>query len=115
MQQGLRLTTGAEFAPLQAPATPVQLAKSEHCARELLDLGPASPQAPWLGARPCVADMVPLVGPAPRHPGLWLNLGHAHQGFTMGPASAKLLAQQMAGEPPYIAPAPYLPQRFGNA
>ena len=34
MQRGLRLTTGAEFAPIDAPPTPVQLAKAEAMARE---------------------------------------------------------------------------------
>ena len=113
MRRGLRLTTGAEFAHVDAPATPVQLGKAEALARELIDLGPALPEAPWLGARPCVADMLPLIGPAPRHRGLWLHLGHAHQGFTLGPASARLLAELIAGDNPYIDPAPYAPARWG--
>jgi D-amino-acid dehydrogenase len=113
MRRGLRLTTGAEFARVDAPATPVQLGKAEALARELIDLGPALPEAPWLGARPCVADMLPLIGTAPRHRGLWLHLGHAHQGFTLGPASARLLAELIAGDNPYIDPAPYAPARWG--
>jgi D-amino-acid dehydrogenase len=113
MRRGLRLTTGAEFARVDAPATPVQLAKADALARELIDLGQALPEAPWLGARPCVADMLPLIGPAPRHRGLWLHLGHAHQGFTLGPASARLLAELMAGDTPYIDPTPYSPARWG--
>lgn len=112
MQRGLRLTTGAEFARVDAPATPVQLAKAEALARELVDLGPALPEAPWLGARPCVADLLPLIGAAPRHRGLWLHLGHAHQGFTLGPASARLLAELVAGVTPYLDPAPYSPARW---
>ena len=112
MQRGLRLTTGAEFAPLDAPATPVQLAKAEAMARELLDLGPPVPEPPWLGARPCTADMLPVMGPAPRHPGLWFNFGHAHQGFTLGPVAGRLLAEMLLGEAPCVDPAPYLPQRF---
>ena len=112
MQRGLRLTTGAEFAPLDAPATPVQLAKAEAMARELLDLGPPLPEPPWLGARPCTADMLPVMGPAPRHPGLWFNFGHAHQGFTLGPVAGRLLAELLQGEAPCVDPAPYLPQRF---
>ena len=113
MRRGLRLTTGAEFARVDAPATPVQLTKAEALAREIIDLGQALPEAPWLGARPCVADMLPLIGAAPRHRGLWLHLGHAHQGFTLGPASARLLAELMAGDSPYIDPTPYSPARWG--
>jgi D-amino-acid dehydrogenase len=67
---------------------------------------------PWLGARPCTVDMKPVIGAAPRHRGLWFNFGHAHQGFTLGPASGRLLAELMTGELPYIDPAPYSPRRF---
>lgn len=112
MKRGLRLTTGAEFAALDARATPVQLARAEHLAGDLVDLGPPVEAAPWLGARPCTIDMKPVIGPAPRHRGLWFNFGHAHQGFTLGPASGRLLAEMLLGERPYIDPAPYLATRF---
>jgi D-amino-acid dehydrogenase len=113
MQRGLRLTTGAEFAPIDAPPTPVQVAKAEALAREWIDLGPPLPEPPWLGARPCTADMLPVMGPAPRHPGLWFNFGHAHQGFTMGPVAGRLLAEMVSGEPTCVDPTPYSPRRFG--
>jgi D-amino-acid dehydrogenase len=113
MARGLRLTTGAEFARLGAPATPVQLAKATQAAQELVRLGEALDEPAWLGNRPCTVDMKPVVGPAPRDPGLWFNFGHAHQGFTLGPASARLLADLMDGAVPYIDPAPYAPARFG--
>ena len=112
MARGLRLTTGAEFARLGAPATPVQLVKATQAARELLDLREALAEPPWLGNRPCTVDMKPVVGPAPRDPGLWFNFGHAHQGFTLGPVSARLLADMVDGAIPYIDPAPYAPGRF---
>jgi len=112
MPQGLRLTTGAEFAPLQAPPTPVQLARAEPMARELLALGQPVAAPPWLGARPCTADMLPVMGPAPRHPGLWFNFGHAHQGFTLGAVAGRLLAQMVGGEPTGIDMAPYAATRF---
>lgn len=114
MRRGVRLTTGAEFARRDAPATPWQLGRAEECARELFDLPePVEPQ-PWLGARPCTADMLPVIGPAPRHRGLWFNFGHAHQGFTLGPVSGRLLAEQMDGETPFVDPAPYAAERFGR-
>jgi D-amino-acid dehydrogenase len=112
MQRGLRLTTGAEFAPIDAAPTPVQLARAEAMARELLDLGEPLPEAPWLGARPCTADMLPVMGPAPRHAGLWFNFGHSHQGFTLGPVAGRLLAEMVQGHGTWIDPAPYLPARF---
>lgn len=113
MQRGLRLTTGAEFAPVDAHPTPVQLGKAQALARELLDIGEPLREPPWLGARPCTADMLPVMGPAPRHQGLWFNFGHAHQGFTLGPVAGRLLAEMIEGGTPWIDPAPYLPARFG--
>jgi len=112
MQRGLRLTTGAEFAPIDALPTPLQLNKAEALARGLLDLGDALPEPPWLGARPCTADMLPVMGPAPRHKGLWFNFGHAHQGFTLGPVAGRLLAEMIEGQHTWIDPMPYLPARF---
>jgi len=112
MQRGLRLTTGAEFAPIDAPPSPVQLAKAEALARELVDLGQPLQEPPWMGARPCTADMLPVMGPAPRHKGLWFNFGHAHQGFTLGPVAGRLLAEMVQGQTTWIDPRPYLPSRF---
>lgn len=112
MQRGLRLTTGAELARIDAVPTPVQVGRAEVCARELVALGDALPEPPWLGARPCTADMLPVIGPAPRHAGLWFNFGHAHQGFTLGPVSGRLLSEMIAGEGPCVDPQPYAPSRF---
>jgi D-amino-acid dehydrogenase len=67
---------------------------------------------PWLGNRPCTVDMKPVIGPAPRHAGLWFNFGHAHQGFTLGPVSGRLIAEMIEGATPLVDPAPYLPSRF---
>jgi len=112
MQRGLRLTTGAEFAPIDAPPTPVQLARAQALAQDLLDLGEPLPEPAWMGARPCTADMLPVMGPAPHHKGLWFNFGHAHQGFTLGPVAGRLLAEMIEGRRTWIDPAPYLPARF---
>ena len=112
MRQGTRITTGAEFARLDAPATPVQMTKAEALARELMDLPEPVEREPWLGSRPCTGDLKPVIGPAPRHPGLWFHFGHSHQGFTMGAISARLLAEQMDGDATVIDPAPFLPSRF---
>ena len=112
MRQGLRLTTGAEFALRDAPDTPVQLERIEPMARSLTALGERVDTQPWLGSRPCTADMLPLVGSAPRHPGLWFSFGHAHHGLTQAASSGRLLAELMCGETPYIDPKPFRVERF---
>ncbi|UHC19839.1 FAD-binding oxidoreductase [Methylobacterium currus] len=111
MAAGLRLTTGAELAGPDAATGPVQLARAEAAASGLLDLGAPRENAPWSGIRPCMPDLLPVVGPAPRHPGLWLHFGHGHQGFTLGPASGRLLAEVMSGEAPLVEPTPFSPGR----
>ncbi len=113
MRQGVRLTTGAEFARLDAPPTPVQLARAQALASELIDLSEPVEPEPWLGARPCTADMLPVIGAAPRHRGLWFNFGHAHQGFTLGPVCGRLLTELIEDEAPVVDPRPYAPTRFG--
>ena len=81
-------------------------------ARELLDLPEPVEAEPWLGNRPCLPDMLPVIGPAPRHRGLWFHAGHAHQGFTLGPVSGRLLAELIEGGPTLVDPTPYALQRF---
>jgi D-amino-acid dehydrogenase len=112
MVQGIRLTTGAEFALRDSAPTPVQLDRVEPAAREIFPLGERAEAEPWLGRRPCLPDMLPIVGRAPRHDGLWLNFGHHHLGFTLGPVTGRLLAEQMTGEAPFTDPAPYRADRF---
>ena len=95
MRAGIRLTTGVEFARPPAPPTPVQLARAEPIARRVFPLDEAVEPAPWMGIRPCTPDMMPIIGPAPTQPHLWCAFGHAHQGFTLGPTTGRLLAEMM--------------------
>jgi D-amino-acid dehydrogenase len=112
MEQGIRLTTGAEFAPRDAPPTPVQFDRVLPPARELFDLGAAVEQKPWLGSRPCFADSRPVISRAPGQSGLWLAYGHGHWGLSLGPATGRLLAEMMAGATPFCDPQPYAAERF---
>jgi D-amino-acid dehydrogenase len=112
MEQGLRLTTGAEFAPRDAPPTPAQLDRLLPAANELFPLGEAVEVTPWMGSRPCFPDSQPVIGRAAGHPGLWLNYGHAHWGLTLGPVTGRLLAEMMTGAVPLCDPAPYGAERF---
>jgi len=113
MNRGIRLTTGVEFARRDAPPTPVQLQQALPRARALFPLGEPVDANPWMGARPCLPDMLPVIGKAPRHPGLWFDFGHQHHGLTLGPATGRLLAEMMTGETPYADPAPFAVERFG--
>ncbi len=112
MLQGIRITTGAEFAARDARPTPVQFDRLMPAARELFPLGQTIEPVPWMGSRPCFADSRPVIGRAPEQRGLWLAYGHAHWGLTLGPATGRLVAEMMTGKTPFCDPAPYGADRF---
>ena len=112
MARGIRLTTGAEFADRDDPKTPVQLERAEPVAKALFPLGRRVDPEPWMGSRPCTPDMMPIIGPAPRHKGLWFTFGHAHHGLTLGPVTGRLVAEMMTGATPFTDPKPYRADRF---
>ena len=112
MNQGIRLCTGAEFARRDAPPQPTQVEQALPRARALFPLGDPVEARPWMGSRPCLPDMLPVIGQAPRHPGLWFDFGHQHHGLTLGPVSGKLLAQMMTGATPFADPRPFAADRF---
>lgn len=112
MKNGIRLTTGAEFADPNKPANEIQLKRAEAIARTIYPLGEPIETTPWLGRRPCMPDMRPVIGAVPNTAGLWTNFGHAHHGLTLGPISGRLLADLITGEKPFTDPAPYSIKRF---
>ena len=80
MEQGIRMTTGVEFAARDAPPTPVQFDRIMPKACELFPLGERADDKTWLGRRPVFPDSRPVIGRAPGKPGLWLAIGHAALG-----------------------------------
>jgi len=113
MNRGIRLTTGVEFADRDAPATPVQVERALPRAHALFPLGEPVDAKPWKGARPCLPDMLPVIGKAPHHAGLWFDFGHQHHGLTLARWTGRLLAEMMTGETPFADPAPFAAERFG--
>lgn len=114
MRAGIRLTTGVEFARRDAMRTPVQLARAEPVARDLFPLAERLDREPWMGARPCTPDMLPVIGPAPRHRDMWFAFGHAHHGLTLAAVTGRMVAQMVTGESPFVDPAPFSAARFGS-
>ena len=112
MEMGIRMTTGAEFAARDAAPTPVQFDRIMPRARELFPLGARADDKTWLGCRPCFPDSRPIIGRAPGISGVWLAIGHAHWGLTLGPATGRMIAEMITGETPFVDPAPYRAERF---
>jgi glycine/D-amino acid oxidase-like deaminating enzyme len=66
----------------------------------------------WIGFRPATPDHLPLIGPWPETPGLWIAGGHEGLGITTSLATARLLADLVTGRQPEIDAAPFAPERL---
>jgi D-amino-acid dehydrogenase len=111
MEQGIRVTSGVELTARDAPSSFAQLDAVVPAARSVVEFGEAVGD-PWRGARPTLPDSLPMIGPAPRHPGLWLAFGNQHIGFTTGPATGVAIAAMITGTQPPFDAAPFSPGRY---
>jgi D-amino-acid dehydrogenase len=111
MEQGIRVTSGVELTGRDAPSSFAQLDAVVPVARGVVEFGKAVGE-PWRGARPTLPDSLPMIGPAPRHSGLWLAFGNQHIGFTTGPATGAAIAAMIGGETPSFDVGPFSPSRY---
>jgi glycine/D-amino acid oxidase-like deaminating enzyme len=111
MEQGVRITTGVELTARDAPSSYAQLDAVVPLAKGVLEFGEAVGE-PWRGARPTLPDSLPMIGPAPRHRGLWLAFGNQHIGFTTGPATGAAIAAMIGGERPAFDVGAFSPSRY---
>jgi glycine/D-amino acid oxidase-like deaminating enzyme len=65
----------------------------------------------WTGFRAATPDKLPLIGPSPADPIIFLATGHEGLGITTSLATARLVVDQIAGRKPAIPIEPYLPSR----
>ncbi|MCH8824032.1 MAG: FAD-dependent oxidoreductase [Planctomycetes bacterium] len=66
----------------------------------------------WCGLRPCTPDGLPVIDWAPGVQGLFLATGHARMGFTLGPATGKLVSELILGDSPCVEPHALKADRF---
>lgn len=93
MSRGLRITSGAELVGRHRHPTGQQLKQGAQRLAKSFTIEADDLVIEWSGRRPCHPWMLPFVGPAPHHAGLWFHFGHGHQGFTLGPTTAKILTR----------------------
>jgi len=111
MQQGIRVTSGVELTARDAPSCHAQLDQVVPLARSVVEFGEPVGEV-WRGARPTLPDSLPMIGPAPRHKGLWLAFGNQHIGFTTGPATGDAIAAMIAGAAPSFDTSAFSPARY---
>lgn len=112
MQDGLRLTTGAEFAGLDAPPNFDRIRRMLPYAEQALPGLKYEVTREWLGFRPSTPDSVPVIGRSPDHGNVFHGFGHSHIGLTLAARTGELLADLIAGRDPGIDMAPYGIARF---
>ena len=111
---GFRLGSTMEFSGYDDSLNATRLAALERGARDYLR-EPVGPQLRerWYGWRPMTYDDLPILGAAPRLPGLWLAAGHGMMGMGMSAVTGEMLAQLICGKETALDPAWYSVSRFG--
>jgi D-amino-acid dehydrogenase len=112
MEDGLRIAGTVEIAGLHAPPDESRALLLRRHAQALFPDLTGTTRRLWLGLRPTLPDSLPAIGPVPGQRGLYVAAGHNHYGVVGGATSARLIGELIAGDPPHIDPAPYLPARF---
>ena len=110
---GLRLGGMMEFAGYDDRIDPVRIAALFSAAEKhlrLRSIGRVEEQ--WCGWRPMTIDGVPIIDRLPRAGNVVLAAGHNMLGISMAPATGRLAAEMLTGQPPHLDPAPYRLDRF---
>lgn len=68
----------------------------------------------WGGLIDTTPDMVPVIGPVPHAPGVFVASGGSGHGFALGPGAGWLAAQQVLGETPDVDAHPFRFSRFAE-
>jgi glycine oxidase len=101
-----------EYVGFDKRTTEQGLNELQQAAVELIpDLAALPIEHHWAGLRPGSPDGVPVIGPHPDISNLYICAGHFRNGVVLGPASARVLSDQLLGLRPALDPAPYLPEK----
>ncbi len=112
MDCGLRIAGLVEFGGLDLPPNP---RRHEDLKRHLRELAPAlelGGLSEWMGFRPSLPDMLPVIGASPANPNAIFAFGHQHLGLTLSAITADIVSELVAGRTPPIDLRPFRPDRF---
>jgi D-amino-acid dehydrogenase len=111
MSHGLRMTTMAEFAAIDAPADHRRALRVFEGAAGLIRDLEVKVASQWMGSRPSTPDSLPVIGRSPRHRNVIHAFGHGHLGLTLAAATAGIVANLARDEAPNLDITPYRPDR----
>jgi glycine oxidase ThiO len=66
----------------------------------------------WAGLRPVTPDLLPIIGPDPKHPSLLYACGHSRNGVLMAPLTGDLIADLVTESPLSHDLSQFRPDRF---
>ncbi len=110
---GYRLGSMMEFAGFDAtiPANRIQQLRAS-AEPYLLEPHTELIQEEWYGWRPMTWDSLPIIGRTPKLENAFLAAGHNMLGLSLAPATGRLLAELMRGQPTHIDVTAFCPGRF---
>jgi glycine/D-amino acid oxidase-like deaminating enzyme len=108
----LLIGSSRQFASEETTVEQRMLAQMLRRAVEYIPMLPqVSAIRAWTGHRAATPDKLPLIGPCPNRPNVYLATGHEGLGISTSLATARLLADHILGRESAIPIAPYLPDR----
>ena len=112
MDGGLRVSSGAELADVDAPPNWGRRDMVIEGTRALFPDLDDSGATRWMGSRPSTPDSLPIIGAHPAHPDLLFATGHGTLGLTLSALTAEIVGDLAVGRAPNFDPEPYRPDRF---
>ena len=111
MNQGLRAVGTVELGGLTNPLSKKRVEYIVRCAKELLPQL-SKPQDEWMGFRPTLAELLPVLGPSSKNKNIIYAFGHHHLGWTLGAITGKIISGIIAEEKTNLDLSPYSSKRF---
>lgn len=111
MDDGLRMTTMAEFAAIDAPPDHARAMRVFKAASGLIRDLEIKVASRWVGSRPSTPDSLPVIGRSPVADNVLYAFGHGHLGVTFGAVTGNLTTQLALGAKPNLDISPYRPDR----
>ena len=92
----VRLAGTMEFSGFNLRLHPARLEMLRDVASRYIEgIDRASERSRWCHLRPMTPDGLPMIGPAPSAPNVWIATGHGMLGLTQGPITGKLIADAL--------------------
>jgi D-amino-acid dehydrogenase len=108
---GLRLTTMAEFAEIDAPPDHERALKLFKASASILRNLEIRVDSRWVGSRPSTPDSLPVIGRATDWSNVFYAFGHGHLGLTFAPVTGNLITDLALDRKPAMDILPYRPDR----